>query len=519
MKRAAAIHGRVRRQDGQVLPLVALAMLFVLIPCVAIVIDVGRVRVAQQQLQTAVDAAALAAGQNLPDAGAAYTAALNHSATGNNPLSGYGVTATSPTVTFECDSRVPGYTSGASPPCTADTNATDVSDSTLCQPSGAANPLPASAKSCNAVNVKETATVQATFAGQVVHSFTVTASSTASAQGGAGIPQDIVVILDATESMTDSCTAEPTEEDCAKAGAQALLQTLLPCFANETPCSATNAIDEVGIMAIPAMEDPTGVVDTTSGTTEAGEELSCSSTSLQQILGNMAFAYPAYEAPSATDFLSTVADYDPNGEALSTDYRPPSSTTLNRSSSVVNAVGLCPSGNTFPQDYTSPQGSGTTYKNISYYGFKDKGGARTYLAGAIDAASALLNANKRSGAANVIIILSDGGMSTGAKFVSGSRPDPCADAIAAGQQAEQNNDTIYTIGYGDDGNTCGPDATGTYHSSPGDKATAFLSALASPGEYLDAQTGGDLTNDFTKDGDELTSPRLLTDCSDPSTGC
>ena len=46
--------------------------LVVLLGFAGLVIDVGRVYVAQRQLQAAVDAAALAAGQDLPDSVAAH---------------------------------------------------------------------------------------------------------------------------------------------------------------------------------------------------------------------------------------------------------------------------------------------------------------------------------------------------------------------------------------------------------------------------------------------------------------
>ena len=116
MKAAAAILGRVRRQDGQVVPLVAVCLV-VLIGFAALVFDVGRVYVAQQQLNAAVNSAALAAGQNLPNATNAYSAAVSYSgATGDkNALGGYGVTAGAPTVTFACASHAPNYTSGTCP--------------------------------------------------------------------------------------------------------------------------------------------------------------------------------------------------------------------------------------------------------------------------------------------------------------------------------------------------------------------------------------------------------------------
>ena len=267
MKGAAAIRGRVRRQDGQVVPLVAVSLV-VLIGFAAIVFDVGRVYVAQQQLQNAVNAAALVAGQNLPNATNSYSAAVSYSgaAGDKNAVGGYGVTASAPTVTFACLSHAPNYTAGATPTCPTDTS------STSCQPSGAQPPQPSGATTCNAVKVTETATVQTTLAGLFLPSFTITASSTAAARGGAVHPLNVEVILDNTGSMNSSCSAtvtgisSPERIDCAKAGVRALLQALWPCASSLASCGAATPnsggqlganvpapVDEVGMLVFPAM--------------------------------------------------------------------------------------------------------------------------------------------------------------------------------------------------------------------------------------------------------------------------
>ena len=70
----------------------------VLLGLVAIVFDIGRVFVAQQQLQNAVNAAALIAGQHLPNSTSSYSGAVSYSgATGDkNALGGYGVSSPTP---------------------------------------------------------------------------------------------------------------------------------------------------------------------------------------------------------------------------------------------------------------------------------------------------------------------------------------------------------------------------------------------------------------------------------------
>ena len=226
MKRAARIIARVRRNDGQVLPFVAFLMV-VLVGFCAIVIDVGRVYVAQQELQTAVNAGALAAGQQLPNAQNAYTAAISYggAAGEKNALNSYGATTIgAPQVTLECASHAPDYTAGSPPSCPSDTSNTN------CQPSGAQPVQPSGATTCNAIRVTETATVKTTLGSLLFpQGFTISASTTAAARGGQVHPLNVEVILDNTQSMTQSCSAtvtgisNPEKIDCAKAGVRALL--------------------------------------------------------------------------------------------------------------------------------------------------------------------------------------------------------------------------------------------------------------------------------------------------------
>ncbi len=74
--------------------------LVVLLGFAGLVIDIGRVYVAQRQLQAAVDAAALAAGQDLPDSVAAQTSAISYGATGSNKERD--MDASAPVVSFKC---------------------------------------------------------------------------------------------------------------------------------------------------------------------------------------------------------------------------------------------------------------------------------------------------------------------------------------------------------------------------------------------------------------------------------
>ncbi|MGE5417386.1 MAG: pilus assembly protein TadG-related protein [Acidobacteriota bacterium] len=70
------IHRMAKRQDGNVTILVALLMTF-LIGMAALVIDVGRMYLINSRMKSAVDSAALAGAQQLPDTDQAYFTAFN----------------------------------------------------------------------------------------------------------------------------------------------------------------------------------------------------------------------------------------------------------------------------------------------------------------------------------------------------------------------------------------------------------------------------------------------------------
>jgi hypothetical protein len=498
MKAAAAILGRVRRQDGQVVPLVAVCLV-VLIGFAALVFDIGRVYVAQQQLKAAVNSAALAAGQDLPNATNAYNAALSYSgATGKkNAIGGYGVTAGPPAVTFVCASHAPNYASGTCP--------TDTS-STSCQPSGAQSPQPAGATTCNAIRVKETATVQTTLASLFLPSFTISASTTAAARGGAVHPLNVEVILDNTGSMGNSCSAavpgisSPDLLDCAKAGVRALLQALWPCNSSLSSCGTATAnsggqlganvaapVDEVGLLVFPAM---TG---NPPSATILNKEVNCNSGS------SFSTIYPpwtTYTYPAAIPAGDKYLGYQAVG--LSSDYRPSvANTTLSSTTSnVVEGVdwGQC---------------AGGAYPGGDYYGLKRIGGQGSYLAGAITEAQNLLNVNPRPGTTNAIIVLSDGQLNKPSGFTDNN---PCHSAVWAAQQATAAGTSVYSIAYGADGTAC-PDSTSI-------TALQTMTQIASNSQtFYNQPSGSSLTAAFQQVATDLTDARLIPDCTAAPPAC
>jgi Putative Flp pilus-assembly TadE/G-like/von Willebrand factor type A domain len=505
MRGAAAVRGRVRPQDGSVLVLVVLAMV-VLLGFTGMVIDLGRVWVAQRQLQAAVDASALVAGQNLPNATSSYSSALSYGGTGKNAVGGYGVTANAPSVTFQCVSHAPNYTSGSSPTCPADTSNTN------CQPTGAQPTQPTGATTCNAVHVTETAKVKTTFLSLFLPSFTVSASATAGARGGVPHPLNVYVILDNTQSMTDNCTSSvtgisgtPQRLDCAKAGVRALLQALWPCDSSLASCGSATPntggqlganvaapVDEVGMLVYPAISG------NPPSTSTLNKEVDCSSSSTFNVTYPQWNSYTYNSALPDGGIPSSDVYSGYQAVALSSDYRPSvANPALNWTSNLVESVdwGQC---------------SGSKYPGGNYYGLKDIGGQGSYLAGAITEAQHLLDQNARPGATNAIIVESDGQLTKPKTFTDNN---PCNSAIQAATQAKAAGTTIYSIAYGDDGTKC-PDTNYSYTD------TQTMQGIASNAEtFFNQPTPGDLTQTFQQVGTDLTDSALIPDCTAAPPGC
>jgi Flp pilus assembly protein TadG len=259
---------RYRREGGQAIIIVVLALV-VLLGMAGLAIDVGRIYVAQRQLQQAVDAAGLVAGQTLPSATSAANAAVAYSATQANAHGD--MIAGNPTIQFQCNA----FAAKNGAVCQSD------SSGAACQPTNAnapgatilapinvplppGTPTADTAGTCNAVKVSEGATVNTTFLSLFVPSLSsVSASSTVAAHGGVPHPIDIMLILDTTPSVRNNAVngatvcpgiSTPSKLDCEKSGATTLLENLWPCTPGN-PCGTTNQpVDQVGLMVFPPLK-------------------------------------------------------------------------------------------------------------------------------------------------------------------------------------------------------------------------------------------------------------------------
>ena len=299
--------------------------LVVLLGFAGLVIDIGRVYVAQRQLQAAVDAAALAAGQDLPDSVAAHASAISYGATGSNREPD--MEASAPVVSFKCLQTL-------------------VADGVACQTDSTnGNSAYCTLSSgCNAVQVTESASVKTTLLGMFLPRFSaVSATSTVSAHGGRERPLDVMVVLDTTGSMRNDAQSEvcpdvhdPSKLDCAKAGVLTLLDELEPCATQS--CTSSNALDRVGLMAFPPL------VNSNLRSNETGG--------------------PGTHSHGSCTLSSSEVSYDDTGTTTSTSTVTPTGTTSSGSKTISSVssvtgiqVGSSVSGSGIP--------SGTTVTAVS----------------------------------------------------------------------------------------------------------------------------------------------------------
>jgi Flp pilus assembly protein TadG len=182
--------------SGQTLPLVVVFLLTLLLFCGA-VIDIGNAYRVKQALQASADAAVAAGAGNLPNTGAASTAAHHLSAenTGKNRIQG-----------------VPNVTANITLDCSTSPN--------FCNPA-------------NTVHITETASIPTYFLRLIgINSITESVHAQACSPCG-GLPLDVMIVLDRTGSMAGSKITN------AKNGILAFLSGMDP------------AIDNVGLVVLP----------------------------------------------------------------------------------------------------------------------------------------------------------------------------------------------------------------------------------------------------------------------------
>src|SRR5262245_13239966 len=200
---------RLQDETGQVIAF-SLVCMVVLIAMVGFAVDAGHAYLVQRQLQSGVDAAALAGAQELPDAGMATTVAKLYGPDAKNPPTSIDNAQTS--VEMKCVKSAPGCSSQFG--------------------------------TYNAVQVSATSSVRTFFARVIgIDSIDVDAKATACSPCSAK-PLDIMVVLDRTGSMCDvSANGKCRDMTNAVTGVQTFLGFMDP------------KLDEVGLSVFPPALD------------------------------------------------------------------------------------------------------------------------------------------------------------------------------------------------------------------------------------------------------------------------
>jgi hypothetical protein len=419
---------RQHLRRGQVLIFMALTMT-VLFGITGLTYDFGMVYRDQDILNASTSAAALAGAEAMGQAGATSTS-TNAVITTYSSASG--------------DENYSSFLSGASmvsgyPKLLCLTTVTNVFGVQCYGPS-----------SSNAVQVAQQATVPLYFLrifGST--SITLTAKATAAMRGASAGPFNVAVVLDATQSMTDTDSASncsSTRIACAESGIQILLKSMAPCSTSLSTCgtvtsgNVANSVDRVTLLTFPGVTTAT-----------AKDDYNCGGTSPTTV----AYATP-YPNSSTYQVVGFSSDYRTSDTASS----------LNTSSNLVAAV----AGKT-----------GTPCMKVV-------GGFGTYYAQVITAAQSYLAAEKTSFplSQNVMILISDGdatatcsgssnhvctsGDMPGASTTSGtysattgatSTLQECHQAITAAQAAVTAGTRIYAVAYGAAASGCATDTSPT----------------------------------------------------------
>jgi hypothetical protein len=389
---------RFLKQDrGQAAAVILITIMAILAVSVSGV-ETGHVYYAYRLLQASTTAAALAAGQAMPDigsssdsmtAGSAYGNAKEYSSIpgGYNATNFLTETSSNLTVSFSCSSTV---SSSLNLACLINTGS-----GTSCTGSS-------STSGCNVVQVTQTANVNLWFGGMVgMSSMTISAVATAAMRGGADTPYNIAVVIDTTKSMAtdeaptaDDCPSGDSQEQCAVYGLEQMLELMDPCATGETCTSSTHYVDDVALFVFPPVEA------SDQGTDDFAAKDYCSSsgpTSTPYAFPSVTGTGSGTTTPTSTDLTLPTSGTDAGYYELigfNNSYK------TNDGTSSLNTT-------TAPGEYLA---EAVGYSGSGCSGLIAEGGQGTYYAQAVYAAQSALATmlSNNPGSKNIMIVLSDG---------------------------------------------------------------------------------------------------------------
>jgi Flp pilus assembly protein TadG len=456
----------MREECGQAMAVLGLGI-FMLVGLAGVSIEVGHGYYALELLQASTDAATLAAASGLPNGTTAQAYADQYSSLANQENRIGLLQNVAVTVTPYCSSTV---TNDLNVPCVAASSG---------------------ATSYNAVKVVQTAITPLWF-GPFGHVplFNLSATGTAAMAGGVYPPYNIAVVMDTTASMGDAdktgqCSG--TQETCALAGFQQLLQLAYPCEAGQTCTSVTSSPDDaVSLFVFPPIL-----------TSSISADTDCSSGS------PTAQKYTVPTLPTSPTTAAATYQVIPFSSGVSYKTSDTAQTLNTSDSLVIAAGGGCSNGLGTP------------------------GGAGTYYAQAIYTAQAALVAEQtaRPGSKNIMILLSDGNatstvtytsskntaIATAATGCGGSGQPACSDLVPTaanslnGVAFNNPTSTTYPSAVGECGQAVEAAyraATNTSYNNAGSFTHVYTIGYGSPNSGSSSNCGPDqtYTGTFTTGG-------------------
>jgi Flp pilus assembly protein TadG len=491
----------LRNKKGGVAVMAATTMV-ALFGFTAISVDAGYAYMTYNKLQASTEAAALAGAKDIGVGGSPIATANTYSAItgGKNAIPGITATMVSGYPALQCFS-------GA------------VSKGLACT----TNQTPGT--SANGILVQQTATVPLIFSKVIgISSMTMTANATALAGGQALPPLNVAFVLDTTVSMgfSDSACGK-TRLACAVQGFQTLLGELWPCKYGQT-CNGTDPVDLATVVQFPPVQaaPSNGACGSLTAAEYAGIYGPTNNTTATNSTTLKFSATPAFPTGTAAGSSSLPANWPFPGQVSNLDQPTDikAGTYLSSKTGTTATMSTTPAGSiskgdniaVWPPVYQLMPLSGdyrtsdtatslNTNSNLvkclnSLKTVANPHGAFnnfTYFADAINIAQQNLVANSRTGARNVIILLSDGDANATSDDMVGQgsstlAKDECKAAVTAAQNAAANGTWVYAVAYGASTSGCSTDS-GTYKNS-----CYVMSQIANTPGF----TPGTFVNDPTK---------------------
>jgi Flp pilus assembly protein TadG len=420
INRKSILSGLVNEESGQTLVFTALILVSFL-GLSGMALDAGHGYYAYQRLKAATNAATLAGAAGMPDTSiASSNVAAYSSSTGKYNSLGSIMSNVVATPTFSCSSTV---STTFNVPCTT--------------ASGGSGGY-------NSISVCQTAAVKTWF-GQFfgVGKFNLSACSMAAMAGGTNVPYNLAIIMDTTNSMTQTdkefgCTGSKIA--CAVQGFQYMLEHMDPCALNTTCAGSGSYVDDVALYTFPVP---------TPGT--VSKDYTCPNSNPAIV----PYTFPNVNTGSSQNLVmpSTTGTYQVVG--YSNDYKVNDATTaLSTSSRLSKAVG---------------------YTGTGCNGLQAPGGEGTYYAQAIYKAQSDLVAQQTAnpGSQNVLIILSDGDATACSTILATTSGTSTQNSCSGSSQIVATTGTLNGTG------TKTSNASG-YHS------TVYPSALGECGQAVQA---------------------------------